>query len=144
MITDENDIAHQVIGMAIEVHKTIGPGLPKDIYLQCLAFDLSENGIKMNTDKILPIQYKGLNMDSGYSVDLLVEDRLIVSIETTESVSDSHIQKCLRMLRLGNYKLGLVINFNSSLLKNGIRRVTNNRNNLEEERNLENGISSYQ
>jgi GxxExxY protein len=83
-------------------------------------------------------------MESGYSVDLLVEDRLIVSIETTDSVSDSQIQKCLRMLRLGNYKLGLVINFNSSLLKNGIRRVTNNRNNLEEERNLESGISSYQ
>ena len=83
-------------------------------------------------------------MDAGYAMDILVEDKLIVSIETCETVSDIQIQKCLRMLRLGNYKLGLVINFNSSLLKNGIRRVTNHRNAIEEEQNMENGMSSYQ
>jgi GxxExxY protein len=144
MTTDENEIAHQVIGMAIEVHKTIGPGLPKDIYLECLSFDILQGGLSVIKDKSLPIQYKDLNMETGYRVDLLVDERLLVCIETSDSIADTQIQKCLRMLRLGNYKLGLVINFNSSLLKNGIRRVTNNRSNLEEERNLENGISSYQ
>lgn len=144
MITDENELAHQVIGMAIEVHKTIGPGLPKEIYLQCLNHDIAQHGLSMSTGKSLPIQYKNLNMDAGYSMDILVEEKLIVSLETCESISDVHIQKCLRMLRLGNYKLGLVINFNSSLLKNGIRRVTNHRNTFEEEQNVENGLSSYQ
>jgi len=144
MITDENELAHQIIGMAIEVHKTIGPGLPKDIYLQCLTHDIHHQGLTMSAGQLLPIQYKNLNMDAGYAMDILVEDKLIVSIETCETVSDIQIQKCLRMLRLGNYKLGLVINFNSSLLKNGIRRVTNHRNAIEEEQNMENGMSSYQ
>lgn len=128
MVTDENELAHQVIGMAIDIHKNLGPGLPKDIYLQCMQYELQQNGLYCETNKELPIHYKNLVLESGYVLDILIENNLIVCIETCDTVADSHIQKMLKMLRLGQYKLGLVINFNSSLLKNGIRRVTNHKN----------------
>ncbi len=131
MVTDENELAHQVIGMAIDIHKNLGPGLPKEIYLQCMQYELQQNGLTSEINKELPIHYKNLVLESGYVLDILIENNLIVCIETCDNVVDSHIQKMLKMLRLGQYKLGLVINFNSSLLKNGIRRVTNHKNQEE-------------
>jgi len=124
-ITDENELAHAIIGIAIEIHKTLGPGLNQETYLECLMYELNQQNFQIQRDVNRDLFYKNLKLSQGLHIDLLINDVLVVEVETTESVTELQIQKLLKILKNGNYKLGLVINFNSTLLKNGIRRVSN-------------------
>jgi len=124
-ITDENELAHAIIGIAIEIHKTLGPGLNQETYLECLMYELNQQNFQIQRDVNRNLFYKNLKLSQGLHIDLLINDVLVVEVETTESVTELQIQKLLKILKNGNYKLGLVINFNSTLLKNGIRRVSN-------------------
>ena len=124
-ITDENELAHAVIGIAIEIHKTIGPGLNNETYLECLMYELNQQNFQIQRDVNLDLFYKNLKLSQGIHIDLLINDVLVVEVETSETVTELQIQKLLKVLKNSNYKLGLVINFNSTLLKNGIRRVSN-------------------
>ena len=124
-ITDENELAHAVIGIAIEIHKTLGPGLNQESYLECLVYELNQQNFQIQRDVNLDLFYKNLKLSQGIHIDLLINDVLVVEVETSETVTELQIQKLLKVLKNSNYKLGLVINFNSTLLKNGIRRVSN-------------------
>ena len=125
LIKNENDLAHVVIGLAIDIHKTLGPGLDHESYLECMLYELQMQGIQASSNLEKDAYYKNLKLSKGYTIDLLIENILVVEIETTDTVSDMQIQKTLKTLKLGGYKLGLIINFNSTLLKNGIRRISN-------------------
>lgn len=124
-ITDENELAHAIIGIAIEIHKTLGPGLNQETYLECLMYELNQQNFQIQRDVNRDLFYKNLKLSQGLHIDLLINDVLVVEVETSDSVNELQIQKLLKILKNGNYKLGLVINFNSTLLKNGIRRVSN-------------------
>ncbi len=124
-ISDENELAHAIIGIAIEIHKTLGPGLNQETYLECLIYELNQQNFQIQTNVKRDLFYKNLKLSQEIHIDLLINDILVVEVETSEAVTELQIQKLLKILKNGNYKLGLVINFNSTLLKNGIRRVSN-------------------
>ncbi|HEY8936045.1 MAG TPA: GxxExxY protein [Cyclobacteriaceae bacterium] len=121
----ENEIATKIIGCAIEVHRTLGPGLLESAYQRCLAFELINTGLSIEQEKPLPIIYKDVKLDHGYRLDLLVENKVVVELKTIEDFTDVHTAQVLTYLRLGNYKLGILINFHTTLLKNGIKRIAN-------------------
>ena len=121
----ENDISGRIIGCALEVHKALGPGLLESAYRQCLYYELKNDGFSVEMEKPMPIIYKEIKFDHGYRMDLLVENKVVVEIKTIEDFTDVHTAQVLTYLRLGNYKLGLLINFHTSLLKNGIKRIIN-------------------
>jgi GxxExxY protein len=125
LLKNENDLAHIVIGMSIDIHKTLGPGLDHDSYIECLMYELEQHGISAIAKVEKDAFYKNLKLNKGYTIDLLIDQSLVVEVETSENITDMQIQKTLKILKLGGYKLGLVINFNSTLLKNGIRRISN-------------------
>jgi len=122
---EENELSRRIIGSAIEVHKTLGPGLLESAYLECLNFDLIKSGLHVEKQKAMPIVYKEVKLEHGYRMDLLIENKVVVEIKTVEAFTDVHIAQTLTYLRLGNYKLGLLINFHVSSLKNGIKRIIN-------------------
>ena len=122
MIT-ENDLAFKVIGAAIEVHKRLGPGLLESAYQECLAFELKKGGLKVEKEVPRPIVYKEIQLDHGYRIDLLVENRVVIEIKTVEELNDVHTAQVLTYLKLGSYKLGLLLNFHVALLKDGIKRL---------------------
>lgn len=122
----ENEISRRVIGLAIEVHKALGPGLLENTYKECLFYKINKAGIYVEKEKSMPVIFEGVKIDCGYRVDLFVENKLIVELKSVESLNVIHLAQTLTYLRLGNYKLGLLLNFNEVLLKNGIRRVVNN------------------
>ncbi len=115
-------LSRQVIGCAIEVHRHLGPGLLESSYEQCLAHELHLQGISFVAQKPLPVIYKGLTLDCGYRVDLLVEGRLIVELKSVKALAAIHEAQLLTYMKLADIKTGLLINFNEVLLKNGIRR----------------------
>ncbi|HTJ51256.1 MAG TPA: GxxExxY protein [Cyclobacteriaceae bacterium] len=121
----ENEIATKIIGCAIEVHRTLGPGLLESAYQKCLSFELINSGLSIEQEKPLPIVYKDVKLDHGYRLDLLVENKVVVELKTVEDFTDVHTAQVLTYLRLGNYKLGILINFHTALLKNGIKRIAN-------------------
>lgn len=122
----ENEISNKIIGLAIEIHKKLGPGLLESAYKECLFYKINKSGLFVEKEKAMPLIFEEVKLDCGYRVDLLVENKLIIEIKSVESLSTVHLAQTLTYLRLGNYKLGLLINFNEILLKNGIRRVANN------------------
>jgi len=122
----ENEISNIVIGLAIEIHKKLGPGLLENVYKECLFYKIKECGLLVEKEKALPLVFEGVKLDCGYRIDLLVENKLLIEIKSVESLTANHLAQTLTYLRLGNFKLGLLINFNEVLLKNGIRRVANN------------------
>ncbi|MCD4682520.1 MAG: GxxExxY protein [Bacteroidales bacterium] len=121
----ENDLSKKIIGYAIEVHKQMGPGLLESAYQECLYYKLKQAGMKVQKEKPMPIIYKEVKLDHGYKIDLLVEEKVVIEIKTVEALNDVHTAQVLTYLRLGNYKLGLLLNFYVSILKNGIKRVIN-------------------
>lgn len=121
----ENEISKIIIGCAIDVHKQLGPGLLESAYKECLAFDLNEKGLYVENEKPMPIVYKEVKLDHGYRIDLLIEKKVVIEAKTVEFFTDVHTTQVLTYLRLGNYKLGLLINFHVNLLKNGIKRIIN-------------------
>lgn len=121
----ENDISKIVIGCAIEVHKKLGPGLLESAYQECLFYELKQAGLKVQKEKPMPIVYKEVKLDHGYRIDLLVEDKVVIEIKTVEALHDVHTAQVLTYMKLGNYKLGLLLNFDVKLIKNGIKRIIN-------------------
>jgi GxxExxY protein len=121
----ENEISKIIIGAAIEVHKVLGPGLLESAYQECLYSEIKSKGLKVIKEKPMPILFKDVKLDHGYRIDLLVEDKVVVEIKTVEAFTDVHFAQVLTYLRLGKYKLGLLINFHVNLLKNGIKRIIN-------------------
>jgi len=121
----ENEISNKIIGCAINVHKQLGPGLLESAYQECLYYELIEAGLKVEKEKPMPIVYKDVKLDHGYRIDLLIEDKVVVELKTVEFLTDVHTAQVLTYLRLGDYKLGLLLNFHVSVLKNGIKRLIN-------------------
>ena len=122
---NENDIAYQVIGAALEVHKSLGPGLLESAYQECLAFKLKELGFSIEKEKPMPLVFEEVKLECGYRIDLLVNSKVVIEVKSVEALNDVHMAQILTYLKLGDYKLGLLINFNVALLKNGIKRVIN-------------------
>ena len=122
----ENELSRVIIGAAIEVHKTLGPGLLESAYETCLERELVIRGLKVKRQVGLPLVYKDISCDIGYRVDLLVENKVIIEIKSVEALNDVHIAQVLTYLKLSQCKLGLLINFNVKRLKEGVKRLVNN------------------
>lgn len=122
---ENNKLTEKIIGAAIEVHRTLGPGLLESAYQECLLFELKTLGLKVEKEKALPIVYKDIKIDHGYRIDLLVENRIVIELKTVESLTDVHTAQVLTYLKLGNYPIGLLINFHTKLLKKGLKRYIN-------------------
>ena len=123
---DLNALSSQVIKAAINVHTTLGPGLLESVYHKCMSIELDHLGIECETEVSIPVMYKGKNIsDDGLRIDILVEDTIVVELKSVEFVKAVHKKQLLTYLRLSNKPLGLLINFNESLLKDGITRIVN-------------------
>ncbi|WP_286755677.1 GxxExxY protein [Roseivirga sp. UBA838] len=122
----ENEISYKIIGTAIDLHRNVGPGLLESAYENALAYDLRESGLEVKQQLPLPFHYKEVRMDVGYRVDLLIENKVIVEVKSVETLAPVHYAQLLTYLKLSDKKLGLLINFNSKILKNEIHRVVNN------------------
>lgn len=121
----ENQIATKVIGLAIDIHKNLGPGLLESAYQECLYYKIHTSGLHIIKEKPMPLIYEKVKLNCGYRIDLLVENRIVIEVKSVDALNDIHLAQTLTYMKLGNYKLGLLINFNVTLLKNGIRRVIN-------------------
>ena len=121
-----NRITDSIIGSAIEVHRVLGPGLLESAYEKCLAFELTERGLKIEQQKPLPVVYRDVKLDCGYRLDMLIEEVVIVELKVVDSLAPIHKAQLLSYLRLSGCKVGLLINFNVKILKDGVVRVVNN------------------
>lgn len=121
----ENDLSRMIIGASIKVHRALGPGLLESAYQECLYYELIKTGLHIEKEKKLPLIYENVRLDCGYRIDLLVENKVIIELKSVSYVMDIHLAQVLTYLKLGNYKLGLLINFNEVLLKDGIQRIVN-------------------
>jgi GxxExxY protein len=120
-----NEITENIIGSAIAVHRELGPGLLESAYQACLAFELKQRGLQFEQQKPLPINYKGIELDCGYRIDLLVAEQVVVELKTVERLEPIHEAQVLSYLKHSGCQVGLLINFKVALLKNGIRRLVN-------------------
>jgi GxxExxY protein len=120
------EITEQVIGACIEIHKQIGPGLLESAYEECLCYELVQRDIHFARQKPLPVKYKGVNLDCGYRLDLVIEEKIILELKTVENLLPIHEAQLLTYLKLSGLTLGLLINFNVPVLKSGIKRIANN------------------
>ena len=127
-INQINKITEKIIGAAIEVHKALGPGLLESAYESYLVFELAERGLTIEQQKAIPVVYKDVKLDCGYRLDLLVEDQVIVEIKAIEELAPIHQAQLLSYLKLSGLRVGLLINFNAIILKNGIKRIINELN----------------
>ena len=123
MVEELDRITEDIIGAAIEVHRELGPGLLESTYEACLAYELTQRGLKVERQKPLPVVYKRLKLDIGYRVDLLVEDRVIVELKAVDRLEPIHESQLLSYLRLSRCKVGLLINFNVRVLRDGLKRL---------------------
>ena len=121
----ENEISNKVIGLAIEVHQSLGPGLLESAYKECLYYKLHKAGLVVEKEKPMPLIFEEVKLECGYRIDLLVENKVVIEIKSVEAVNEVHLAQTLTYMKLGNYKLGLLINFNVALLKQGIKRIAN-------------------
>lgn len=119
----ENELSNIIIGCAIEVHKYLGPGLLESAYQECLRYELINAGLEVLNETPMPIIYKEIKLDHGYRMDLLVNNKVVIEVKTVDAFTDVHLAQVLTYLKLGSYKLGLLLNFNVTTLKNGIKRV---------------------
>jgi len=122
----ENELSKIVFDCALKVHQTLGPGLLESAYEECLFYELKKNGLEVQKQKALPLLYEKVKLDVGYRIDILVENKLIIEIKSVDALNDIHFAQLLTYLKLTNCKLGLLINFNVVLIKNGIKRIVNN------------------
>lgn len=117
-----NKITEQVIGCAIDVHKQLGPGLLESAYEECLFYELNNKGLNVKKQLALPLVYKEVRLDVGYRIDLMVEDKVILEIKSVDAIAEIHKAQLMTYMKLANIKLGLLINFNVTRLKDGIVR----------------------
>ena len=122
----ENEISYQIIGIAMELHRNIGPGLLESAYENALAFDLREAGLEGKQQISMPFIYKEVQLEVGYRIDILVENKVLIEIKSIENLAPVLFAQTLTYLKISRIKLGLLINFNNKLLKNGIHRIVNN------------------
>ncbi len=125
MIT-ENELSKIVFNCALKVHQNLGPGLLESAYEECLFYEQNKTGLEIQKQKALPLVYEEVKLDIGYRIDIIIENKLILEIKSVEALNDIHFAQLLTYLKLTNCKLGMLINFNVALIKNGIKRVVNN------------------
>jgi len=121
----ENEIAKQIVDASFQIHTALGPGLLESVYEKVLEHELKKRGLSVERQRAIPIQYGGLLFDEGFRADIIVEDCIIVELKSVETVAPVHKKQLLTYLRLADKKLGLLINFGSALIKNGIYRIVN-------------------
>ena len=122
---NENEISQKIIGLAIDIHKKLGPGLLENVYKECLFYKILQSDILVIKEKSMPLIFEGVKLECGYRIDLLVMNKIVIEIKSVEALHDLHFAQTLTYLKLGNFKLGLLINFNVPLLKDGIKRIIN-------------------
>ena len=122
----ENELSKIVFNCALKVHQNLGPGLLESAYEECLFYELMKTGLDIQKQKALPLVYEEVKLDIGYRIDIIIENKLILEIKSVEALNDIHFAQLLTYLKLTNCKLGMLINFNVTLIKNGIKRVVNN------------------
>jgi len=121
----ENELSKIVFECGLKVHKTLGPGLLESAYEECLFYELTKQNLHIEKQVILPLTYDEIKLEAGYRIDLRIENKLIVEIKSVEELDDIHLAQILTYLKLSNCKLGLLINFNTLLFKDGVKRVIN-------------------
>ncbi|MCL1850353.1 MAG: GxxExxY protein [Bacteroidetes bacterium] len=119
----ENELSKIVFNAGTKIHKALGPGLLESAYEECLFYELQKQGLSVEKQKALPLIYEEVKLDAGYRIDIFVERKLVVEIKSVEALHDIHLAQILTYLKLSNCKLGLLINFNTVLFKNGVKRV---------------------
>ena len=122
----ENQLSKEIISAAIEVHRNLGPGLLESSYEACLCYELSARNMRFEKQVSLPVKYKNIDLDCGYRLDVVVENRVILEIKSVDRLTSINEAQLLTYLRLSDLKLGMLINFNVPLLKNGMKRIVNN------------------
>ena len=122
----ENEISQKIIGLAIKIHKKLGPGLLEKVYHECLYYEIQKSGLQVQKEVYVHVDYEEIKIERAFKIDLLVENKLIVELKSVRELNDIYIAQTLTYLRLSKIRLGLLINFNEILLKDGIRRVINN------------------
>ena len=120
-----NELTTQVIGIAINVHNALGPGLLESSYKECLYYKLGQSGLFVEEEKPMPLVFEEVKLECGYRIDLLIENKLVLEIKSVDALNDIHLAQTLTYLKLGNYKLGLLMNFNVVKLMHGLKRVIN-------------------
>ena len=121
----ENEIAHQIVDAAYRIHSTLGPGLLESAYQAILIYELKKRGLRIESEKPIPVIYEGVLLDIGFRADLIVEDKVIVELKSVEKLAPVHKKQLLTYLRLSDKRLGLLINFGELLIKDGITRIVN-------------------
>lgn len=122
----ENEISYHIIGIAMELHRNVGAGLLESAYENALAFDLKYVGFNVEQQIAMPFIYKEVKLQCGYRIDLLINNKVLIEVKSVENLAPVHFAQTLTYLKLSGIKLGLLINFNTKLLKNGIHRIVNN------------------
>lgn len=122
---NENELAKIVFSLGLKVHKALGPGLLESAYEECLFYEIKKASLKVDKQKALPLIYEEVRLDTGYRIDLIIENKLIIETKSVEALNDLHFAQILTYLKLSACKLGLLINFNSVLFKDGVKRVIN-------------------
>ena len=122
---NENDIARVAVDAMLLVHRELGPGLLESSYLHCLAYELAERGLAVETEVVLPLTFKGVKLDAGYRIDIWIERKVILEVKSVEGLHPIHTAQLLTYLKLTENRLGILVNFNEKLVRDGIRRIVN-------------------
>jgi GxxExxY protein len=122
---NKNEILGIIVDAGLKIHRSLGHGLYETVYEQCLEYELKNRGLLVERQKFLSIQYENLKIENTFKIDLFVENKVVVEVKAQETLGHFHAAQLLNYLKLGNYRLGLLLNFNSNLFKNGINRVIN-------------------
>jgi GxxExxY protein len=124
----ENEITELIIGCAIKIHRSLGPGLLESAYEACLFYELSKIGLTVEKQKALPLIYESVKLDCGYRADFVIENKVVIEVKSVDAIADIHLAQILTYLKLSNCKVGLLINFNVLKLTDGLKRVVNKYN----------------
>lgn len=120
-----DNLTSQILKYAFEVHTALGPGLLESAYKECLSYKLAKSGLYIEKEKAIPIVFEEVRLECGYRLDILVEKQIVIELKSVEALNDVHLGQVLTYLKLGNYKIGYLMNYNVTSLKNGIRRIVN-------------------
>jgi GxxExxY protein len=125
VVLDKEVVGKEIIDSALKVHSRLGPGLLESAYEACLAYELNQRGLGLRRQEVLPVRYGSLKIDAGYRIDLVVEEQVVVELKAVSQILPIHEAQLLSYLRLGNFPLGFLLNFNVGKMKEGIRRMLN-------------------
>ena len=120
-----NELSYSVVGAAMKVHRELGPGLLEKAYQECLYYEIAQLGLCVEKEVSMPLTYRGVQLECGFRMDMLVENRLVIEMKSVSELNEIHFAQLLSYLKQGDFRLGLLINFNTLILKNGVRRVVN-------------------